>query len=88
MGQKGAVAGALGPVGEEAGGAGVLGGAMMFQTDAAHLVGQGEEELIVVEVTGAEQAVGLLDHVLVELQLLFGGGETLLLVGEEVQVDP
>ena len=61
---------------------------MMLQPDAAHLVGQGEQELVVVEVAGAEQAVGLLDHVLEQLQLVVRGGQTLGLVGQDIQVDP
>ncbi|VXA90819.1 hypothetical protein BREVUG8_10153 [Brevundimonas sp. G8] len=60
---------------------------MMLQADAAHLIGQGEQELVVVEVAGAEQAVGLLDHVFEQLELVVRGGQALGLVGQDVQVD-
>ena len=59
----------------------------MLEADPAELVGQGEQELIFVEMDGAEQSHLLLGEPAVDGDLLGRRGEVAGLVGEDVEVD-
>ncbi|MNE15887.1 hypothetical protein D3C80_1088110 [compost metagenome] len=59
----------------------------MLQADTAQLVRYGHEEVVVVIVAGAEQAVGLGHQVAVQLDMLVGGFQHLGRVGDDVEAD-
>ena len=59
----------------------------MLQADAAHGVGDRQQEFVLVVVLGAEHAGRLLDELLVRVDLLGGGVELFGGVGEDVEVD-
>ncbi len=76
------------PVGEEPGIDAVLGRAVMLQPDAAQPVGHGEQEIVVVVVARAVQAVGLIDQIAQDFDLGFGRGNVAVgAVGDDVQAD-
>ena len=60
---------------------------MMFEPDPAELVGDREQEFIMVVMLRAERAGGLLDEALVRVDLFGLGGELVGAVGEDVEVD-
>ncbi|MNV58444.1 hypothetical protein D3C71_1508220 [compost metagenome] len=74
------------PLGEVAGVAAVLAGALVLQADAAELVGQRQQELVAVEVACAVELVHLLHQRAVRLDLLWLGGQRFGLIGEDIQV--
>ena len=45
----------------------------MLQPNAAHLVAQGQEEVIMVVMMGAKQLIGLLDQIAVHADLIGAG---------------
>ncbi|MNV32310.1 hypothetical protein D3C71_1236440 [compost metagenome] len=87
VGQQADRAHVLAPVGEEVGRDRVLGRAVMLQADAAHLRRGGDQEVVAVIGTGAEQAVGLGDQVFKLADLFRRRGQVLGRVGDDVQVD-
>src|SRR3546814_14724306 len=58
---------------------------MMLQPDAAHLVGDGEQEVIMVEMIGAEQRARLIDQLLVLRDLVRLGVQLVRIVGDDVE---
>ena len=70
MGQKVSADGALVPFGEIGRRNAVLAGPLVFQSYAAHLVTQGEQEVIVIIMVGAEELVGLLHEGAMDPDLL------------------
>ena len=59
----------------------------MLEAFAAEFVAQGEEEIVMVVMVGAEEAVGLLDDGAVVGELGWGDGELGGLVGDDVEMD-
>ncbi len=73
-----------GPAGEEGGIDRVFGTAVMLQPDAAQLVRHGDQEVVVVEVTRAIEAVHLRHQIPQNLNLLVRGVQAVGLVGDDV----
>jgi hypothetical protein len=65
----------------------VFGGLEVLEPDAAELVGQRDEELILVVMLGAEQLQRLVDQLLVRANRLRRRDEVGRAVGDDVQVD-
>ena len=74
------------PLGEEIGRGAVLAGAVVLQPDAAHLVAERDQEIVMVVVVRAVQLVHLLHQVAECLELLRFHLEVLCGVGDEVHV--
>ena len=61
--------------------------ALMLEPDPAELVGQGDEEIVVIEVEGAVHGVGFFDQLLERCEMLGREFELLRLVGDGVELD-
>ncbi len=87
MRQQVAAGPGLVPLAEVIRAAAVLAGAVVLQADAAQLIAQGQQEIVVVVVMGAIELVGLLDQRLVPGDLLGLGLQRLGRVGKHVELD-
>ena len=85
MGQQVALAGVFIPFGEVSGHRPVLAGLMMFETNAAHAVGQGNQEVVVIIMRGAKQLVGLLHESSMCSQVFGLDLEQFRPIGDDVQ---
>ena len=75
------------PFREVTGASAVFAGAMMLQTDAAEVVRQRQQEIVVIVVLCAEQRLGLGHQVAVRGELLVRDLQAFLRVGHDIQVD-
>ena len=60
---------------------------MVFQADPAHPLAQRQQEVVVIEVPGPIEAVGLPDELAVRLDLLGCSGQQLRPVSDDVQAN-
>ena len=85
MRQQAAAAGPLAPVLEVAQAHAVLAALVVLQADAAHAAGDGQQKVVMLEMPGGEQAVGLDHQVLVRLDLRFAGLQLGRVISHEVE---
>ena len=60
---------------------------MVFEPRSSEVIGDGQEEVVMVVMLGAEHLQGLVDHARVDGDLLGLGGELLLIVRDHVDGD-
>lgn len=87
MRQQIAAGPALVPLGEVVRRAAIFAGTVMFQADTAQLLGQRQQEFVMVEVTRAVQLVHLLHQRSVRLDLLGLGLQRFGFIGEHIEID-